>query len=111
MPLNNYILIYACVITKSQHKKQTNTYSSQLINQQSFNQSDVLFYRFNFPSIDWFRWQRGDIQRMLLAADQRRVRYVPLEVVRDLEKECKEADGLQPEIQGGLAFIYPGTKW
>lgn len=54
---------------------------------------------------------RGDIQRMLLAADQRRVRYVPLDVVDALERECKEAGGLQPEIQGGLAFIYPGTKW
>lgn len=58
-----------------------------------------------------FGWIRGDIQRMLLAADQRRVRYVPLEVVEALERECKEAGGLQPEIQGGLAFIYPGTKW
>ena len=58
-----------------------------------------------------FRLKRGDIQRMLLAADQRRVRYVQLDVVRALEKECKEAGGLQPEIQGGLAFIYPGTKW
>ncbi|XP_055305045.1 acidic phospholipase A2 PA4-like isoform X2 [Sitodiplosis mosellana] len=54
---------------------------------------------------------RGDIQRMLLASDQRRVRYVPLEVIEALEKECKEVGGLQPEIQGGLAFIYPGTKW
>lgn len=54
---------------------------------------------------------RGDIQRMLLASDQRRVRYVPIDVVEALERECKEAGGLQPEIQGGLAFIYPGTKW
>lgn len=64
-----------------------------------------------------FEWKffskitRGDIQRMLLAADQRRVRYVQSEVIDALEKECKEAGGLQPEIQGGLAFIYPGTKW
>lgn len=58
-----------------------------------------------------FRLIRGDIQRMLLAADQRRVRYVQLDVVNALERECKEAGGLQPEIQGGLAFIYPGTKW
>lgn len=55
--------------------------------------------------------KRGDIQRMLLAADQRRVRYVPLDAVEALERECKVATGLQPEIQGGLAFIYPGTKW
>lgn len=48
---------------------------------------------------------------MLLAADQRRVRFVPIEVIESLEKECKEVGGLQPEIQGGLAFIYPGTKW
>lgn len=47
---------------------------------------------------------------MLLASDQRRVRYVPLEIVQSLEKECREADGLQREIQGGLGFIYPGTK-
>lgn len=48
---------------------------------------------------------------MLLASDQRRVRYVPLEVIESLEKECREVRGLQPEIQGGLSFIYPGTKW
>lgn len=54
---------------------------------------------------------RGDIQRMLLAADQKRVRHVPLENVIALEKMCKEAGGLQGELQGGLGFIYPGTKW
>lgn len=57
------------------------------------------------------KFYRGDIQRMLLASDQRRVRYVPIDMVQALENECKEAGGLQPEIQGGLAFIYPGTKW
>lgn len=54
---------------------------------------------------------RGDIQRMLLAADQKRVRHVPLENVLALEKVCQEAGGLQGELQGGLGFIYPGTKW
>lgn len=53
----------------------------------------------------------GDIQRMLLAADQKRVRHVPLENVLALEKVCQEAGGLQGELQGGLGFIYPGTKW
>lgn len=48
---------------------------------------------------------------MILAADQRRVRFVSMEVIESLERECKEVSGLQPEIQGGLAFIYPGTKW
>lgn len=48
---------------------------------------------------------------MLLASEARRVRYVPLEVIDALEKECREVGGLQPEIQGGLAFIYPGTLW
>lgn len=47
---------------------------------------------------------------MLLASDQRRVRYVPLDMVRTLERECREAAGLEREIQGGLGFIYPGTK-
>lgn len=50
---------------------------------------------------------------MLLASDQRRVRYVPLQMVQALENECKEAltSGLQSGIQGGLSFIYPQTKW
>lgn len=48
---------------------------------------------------------------MLLAADQKRVRHVPLENVLALEKVCQEAGGLQGELQGGLGFIYPGTKW
>lgn len=59
-----------------------------------------------FEYIDY----RGAIQRMVLASDQRRVRYVPLDIVKSLEKECKEAAGLEREIQGGLGFIYPGTK-
>lgn len=32
---------------------------------------------------------------MLLKSDQKRVRYVPLENVKALERECKEAGGLQ----------------
>lgn len=64
-----------------------------------------------FSNDSSYSFQRGDIQRMLLASDQRRVRYVPLEIVQSLERECKLAGGLQREIQGGLGFIYPGTKW
>lgn len=63
----------------------------------------------SFPARD--RAHSGDIQRMLLAADQKRVRHVPLENVLALEKVCQEAGGLQGELQGGLGFIYPGTKW
>lgn len=45
---------------------------------------------------------------MLLASDQKRVRYVPMQMVQALEKECKQAlaNGLQSEIQGGLSFIF-----
>lgn len=50
---------------------------------------------------------------MLLASDQKRIRYVPMQMVQALEKECKQAlaNGLQSDIQGGLSFIYPQTKW
>lgn len=45
---------------------------------------------------------------MVLASDQRRVRYVPMQMVHALEKECKQAlaNGLQNEIQGGSSFIF-----
>lgn len=51
---------------------------------------------------------RGDIQRMILASNQRRVRYVPMQMVQALEKECKQAltNGLQSEIQGGSSIIH-----
>lgn len=50
---------------------------------------------------------------MLLASDQKRIRYVPMQMIQALEKECKQAltNGRQSEIQGGLSFIYPQTKW
>lgn len=53
----------------------------------------------------------GDIQRLILAADQKRVRHVPLENVLALEKVCQDTGGLQGELQGGLSFIFPGTRW
>lgn len=44
---------------------------------------------------------------MLLASERKRVRYVPMEMVQALEKECKQAlaKGLQSEIQGGWPLI------
>ena len=48
---------------------------------------------------------------MLLSADQKRIRQVGIENVLALEEVCAEAGGLKGELQGGLGFIYPGTKW
>lgn len=54
---------------------------------------------------------RGDIQRMILASDSKRMRLVPRDSVQALENVCNEADNVSTEIEGGLGFIYPGTKW
>lgn len=48
---------------------------------------------------------------MFIKTDPRKVRQVAPENLIALEEVCMEAGGLSGELQGGLGFIYPGTKW
>lgn len=62
-------------------------------------------------SFCFFPRHSGLIQRTLLTVDPKKTRYMPPESVDAIIKVCKETNGIQGEVQGGLGFIYPGTKW
>lgn len=72
---------------------------------------------------------RGEIQNIMLNTEHLKLRQVPNESVKALERVCFEAGGLSGELEGGLyeilsnqlhlhdfsvvglGFIYPGTKY
>ncbi|XP_044737877.1 phospholipase A2-like isoform X2 [Chrysoperla carnea] len=60
------------------------------------------------PPFCTFHSERGTIQRMLLASDQRRVRQMSNNAISLLEEICRN-NKVTSMHQGG--FIYPGTKW
>ena len=51
------------------------------------------------------------IHSTLLNTNKLKMRQVPLESVKAIEEVCFEKKLLSGELQGGLGFIYPGTKW
>lgn len=75
-----------------------------------FGETLVTFLDHNFFFF-FFCMCSGVIQRMLLNADPKKIRHVPRDNVLALEAVCQETGGLSAELQGGLGFIYPGTKW
>ncbi|CAO1334991.1 unnamed protein product [Diamesa serratosioi] len=54
---------------------------------------------------------RGYIQSIILNTDVLKLRQVPRESIKLLEEVCFENNEMTGEIQGGMGFIYPGTKW
>ncbi len=86
----------------------SNTESAVLIADFSMTRMIELFAKRPYCKL---HTDRGDIQRMFLHADAKKTRQVSRENLLALEEVCSEAGGLSGELQGGLGFIYPGTKW
>ncbi|CAO1331269.1 unnamed protein product [Diamesa tonsa] len=51
------------------------------------------------------------VRNSIMNAQSTQIRQVPKESLKALEKVCADGKLLSKDIQGGLRFIYPGTKW
>ncbi|CAO1363374.1 unnamed protein product [Diamesa serratosioi] len=54
---------------------------------------------------------RSYVRNSIINTEPTQIRQVPKESLKALEKVCADGKLLSNDIQGGLRFIYPGTKW